>query len=237
MIPVDSQEGAVDSKQQTELRFAGLCVSVDSNQGPVDSYTQSQLSGFWIACACRQLWAGCRQEGAVDSKQQTELRFAGLCVSVDSNQGPVDSYTQSQLSGFWIACACRQLWAGYRQVAAELLEVLCKSVLKVLIFESMNQDISNNLQDGSTTTSQQQLQQEFEQEQDARRTSSSSSSNPLHSACNQEHLPKQDVIQRNGSSITVGKGAEGFELRRGSGFYSPVKFPCVKTPPMHSVVL
>ncbi|MQL84794.1 hypothetical protein Taro_017288 [Colocasia esculenta] len=55
MIPVDSQEGAVDSKQQTELRFAGLCVSVDSNQGPVDSYTQSQLSGFWIACACRQL--------------------------------------------------------------------------------------------------------------------------------------------------------------------------------------
>ncbi|MQM07679.1 hypothetical protein Taro_040522 [Colocasia esculenta] len=60
---------------------------------------------------------------------------------------------------------------------------------------------------------------------------------PLHSACNQEHLPNQDVIQRNGSSITVGKGAEGFELSRGSGFYSPVKFPCVKTPPMHSVAL
>ncbi|MQL77913.1 hypothetical protein Taro_010336 [Colocasia esculenta] len=33
----------------------------DSNQGPVDSYTQSQLSAFWIACACRQIWAGCRQ--------------------------------------------------------------------------------------------------------------------------------------------------------------------------------
>ncbi|MQL92630.1 hypothetical protein Taro_025264 [Colocasia esculenta] len=40
------------------------------------------------------------KKGAIDRWLQTELRLSGLCVSVDSNQGPVDSYTQSQLSGF-----------------------------------------------------------------------------------------------------------------------------------------
>ncbi|MQL93840.1 hypothetical protein Taro_026488 [Colocasia esculenta] len=56
MVPVDSQEGAVDIKQQTELRFAGLCVSVDSNQGPVDSYTQSRHQ--WLARSGRDTRPG-----------------------------------------------------------------------------------------------------------------------------------------------------------------------------------
>ncbi|MQM13319.1 hypothetical protein Taro_046244 [Colocasia esculenta] len=167
------------------------CVYLSTaTRGPVDSYTQSQLSGFWIACACRQLWACCRQTRivyrqvkdicrqikAICRQLLTVLYFwvleawslstgdcwlstgekglstdgyrqnSGLldCVYLSTaTRGPVDSYTQSQLSGFWIACACRQLWACCRQVAVELLEVLCKSVLKALIIKLITQYMFN----------------------------------------------------------------------------------------------
>ncbi|MQM23397.1 hypothetical protein Taro_056463 [Colocasia esculenta] len=43
------------------LSLLALCVSVDSNNGSVDRSTQSRNLEFWKACACRQIWVGCRQ--------------------------------------------------------------------------------------------------------------------------------------------------------------------------------
>ncbi|MQM03989.1 hypothetical protein Taro_036790 [Colocasia esculenta] len=47
-----------------------------------------------------------------------------LCVPVDSNKGPIDRSTQSRNLEFWKARACRQLWAGCRQVDSKVEVVI-----------------------------------------------------------------------------------------------------------------
>ncbi|MQL84408.1 hypothetical protein Taro_016909 [Colocasia esculenta] len=62
----------MSSKEIVMITYEIVTATNDSNQGSVDSYTQSQLSGFWVACACRQLWAGCRQITSKEIKEITQ---------------------------------------------------------------------------------------------------------------------------------------------------------------------
>ncbi|MQL79018.1 hypothetical protein Taro_011456 [Colocasia esculenta] len=56
-----ARKGLSTGRSKQSPGLLALCVSVDSNKGPVDRSTQSRNLEFWKACACRQLWAGCRQ--------------------------------------------------------------------------------------------------------------------------------------------------------------------------------
>ncbi|MQL88591.1 hypothetical protein Taro_021159, partial [Colocasia esculenta] len=65
--------------------------------------------------ASRQVLSTARKGLSTDGRRQSSDLLA-LWVSVDSNKRAVDRSIQSRNLEFWKTCACRQLWAGCRQV-------------------------------------------------------------------------------------------------------------------------